>query len=62
MNEKTDDRYPYRHHGPSVHGSKLMDYLISEHSFLEDFVAEQEPLGPEFDKAWSENVEKLYEE
>ena len=25
-----NDRYPYRHHGPAVHGSKLADYLISE--------------------------------
>ena len=30
------DRYPYRHHGPSVHGSKLADYLISEANMIED--------------------------
>jgi len=29
-------RYPYRHHGPPVHGSKLEDYLISEASLRED--------------------------
>lgn len=62
MHDPKDERYPYRHHGPAVHGSKLHDYLISEHSFLEDFVAKQEPLGAEFEKAWSENVEELYEE
>lgn len=32
----TRDRYPYRHHGPSVHGSKLADYLISEANLRED--------------------------
>jgi hypothetical protein len=31
-----DSRYPYTHHGPTVHGSKLMDFLISEHSLRED--------------------------
>ena len=30
------DRYPYRHHGPAVHGSKLADYLISEANMTED--------------------------
>ena len=30
------DRYPYRHHGPAVHGSKLTDYLISEANMIED--------------------------
>ena len=30
------DRYPYRHHGPAVHGSKLADYLISEANMIED--------------------------
>ena len=29
-------RYPYSHHGPAVHGSKLADYLLSEHSLRED--------------------------
>lgn len=29
-------RYPYTHHGPSVHGSKLLDYYISEHSLRQD--------------------------
>lgn len=29
-------RYPYRHHGPPVFGSKLADYLISEMSLRED--------------------------
>ncbi len=29
-------RYPYTHHGPTVYGSKLADYLISEHSLRED--------------------------
>lgn len=23
-------RYPYTHHGPAAHGSKLFDYLISK--------------------------------
>ena len=31
-----DSRYPYTHHGPAVHGSKLLDYLISEYSRRED--------------------------
>lgn len=31
-----DPRYPYRHHGPPVHGSKMADYLISEFSLRED--------------------------
>ena len=31
-----DSRYPYSHHGPTVHGSKLMDYLFSEYSLRED--------------------------
>lgn len=57
-----DERYPYRHHGPAVHGSKLLDYLISEHSLLQDLAAKQEPLGPDFEKAWSDNVEELYED
>lgn len=30
------ERYPYRHHGPSVHGSKLADFLISEVHLRED--------------------------
>ena len=38
-------RYPYRHHGPAVHGSKLADYLISEANLREDhpelFVGEE---------------------
>lgn len=29
-------RHPYRHHGPAVYGSKLLDYLISEHHLIED--------------------------
>lgn len=41
-NEKTNaqskaDRYPYRHHGPTVHGSKIVDFLISEASLREDY-------------------------
>ena len=28
--------YPYTHHGPPVHGSKLQDYLISEASMIEN--------------------------
>lgn len=32
----TYNRYPYTHHGPSVYGSKMMDYMISEHSLIED--------------------------
>lgn len=31
------DRYPYRHHGPPVHGSKIVDFLISEASLREDY-------------------------
>lgn len=29
-------RYPYTHHGPPVHGSKMADYLISELSLRDD--------------------------
>lgn len=29
-------RYPYRHHGPAVYGSKLADYLITEANMRED--------------------------
>lgn len=29
-------RYPYTHHGPAVHGSKMADYLVSELSLRED--------------------------
>ena len=36
MIDKCDCRYPYRHHGPAVHGSKLADYLVSEIALLED--------------------------
>ncbi len=36
MMPKELNRYPYRHHGPPVHGSKLEDYLISEASLRED--------------------------
>ena len=32
----TNPRYPYTHKGPSVHGSKVLDYLISEQSLRED--------------------------
>ncbi len=51
----TDPRYPYRHHGPSVHGSKLTDYLISENSLRDDHpemfpdmaqLPDDEPPGP----------------
>ena len=34
--ERDTLRYPYRHHGPAVFGSKLADYLISEASLRED--------------------------
>lgn len=37
--DKTDQcasRYPYRHRGPAMHGSKLADYLISEVALQED--------------------------
>ena len=36
--EDTHDqgRYPYTHHGPTVYGSKLADYLISEANLRED--------------------------
>jgi len=29
-------RYPYTRHEPTVHGSKLLDYLLSEVSLRED--------------------------
>jgi len=29
-------RYPYSHHGPTVYGDKLTDYLISEQTLRED--------------------------
>lgn len=29
-------RYPYTHHGPSVYGDKLTDFLVSESSLKED--------------------------
>lgn len=32
----TCNPYPYRHHGPAVHGSKLADYLVTEASLRED--------------------------
>lgn len=31
-----EKRYPYTHHGPSVYGSKLVDYLVSEIALRED--------------------------
>lgn len=34
--EADELRYPYRHHGPAVFGSKLADYLISEMHLRED--------------------------
>jgi hypothetical protein len=34
--DKCDCEFPYRHHGPAVHGSKLMDYLISEANLIEE--------------------------
>lgn len=34
--DRSRDRYPYRHHGPAVHGSKMIDYLISELALRED--------------------------
>lgn len=29
-----NNRYPYRHHGPAVYGSKVADYLISEANMI----------------------------
>lgn len=29
-------RFPYTHHGPTVYGSKLADYLVTEASMIED--------------------------
>ena len=29
-------RYPYTHHGPTIYGSKLADYLVSEASMRVD--------------------------
>lgn len=29
--------YPYTHNGPTVYGSKLADYLVSELAFQEDY-------------------------
>jgi hypothetical protein len=29
-------RYPYTHHGPTVYGDKLTDFLVSEASLAED--------------------------
>ncbi len=37
VDKETDPlRYPYRHEGPPVFGSKLADYLISEMHLRED--------------------------
>lgn len=29
-------RYPYTHHGPTVYGSKLADFFVSEANLRED--------------------------
>lgn len=29
--------YPYTHHGPAVHGSKIADYLVSEIALRQDY-------------------------
>ena len=42
MIDKCDCRFPYRHHGPAVHGSKLADYLISEIALAEMMQAGEE--------------------
>ena len=31
------ERCPYTHHGPTVHGSKLADYLVSEMALRDDY-------------------------
>ena len=43
MHQQDDERYPYRHHGPSVYGSKLADYLVSEQSMEEDDLIDWTP-------------------
>ena len=32
----TCNPYPYTHAGPAIHGSKLMDYLLTEARMIED--------------------------
>lgn len=61
------ERYPYRHHGSSVHGSKLEDFLISELNMIEDGVHphEQSPLtimshGLDLAKDESQTVKAIY--
>lgn len=36
-------RFPYTHHGPTVYGSKLADFLVSEASMIEGGIL---PLNP----------------
>ncbi len=36
MTDRYPYRYPYRHHGPAVHGSKLADFLVSEANMIDD--------------------------
>lgn len=49
----TCNPYPYTHHGPAVHGSKLADYLISEarlridHPELFDGTEVTAPISPQ---------------
>ena len=61
----TCNPYPYTHHGPSVHGSKLKDFLISEASMIEAGILpdpmKMEPLGDEFTEAIFDDLDSLYE-
>ena len=43
-------QYPYTHHGPPVHGSKLEDYLISEISLIENGLSKAEAARRHFVK------------
>lgn len=58
------ERYPYRHHGPAVHGSKLADFLVSEANMIEDGIlpdpARMEPLGADFNAAIFDDLDSLY--
>jgi len=58
------DRYPYRHKGPPVHGSKLIDFLVSEANMIDDGLlpdlSDMGPLGSEFNEAIFDDLDSLY--
>ena len=56
----TKDRYPYRHEGPAVHGSKLTDFLVSLLHMVEDGLVPEDEAFPtrECSNRGDKNIER----